>query len=85
MTIEAFDQLSPREQKVMLSLMGGATAKQISQSDAVSLATVRSQIRSIFSKLGVRSQLAAVVLAYESGWPPSRDPSGNGQSSRRRA
>jgi DNA-binding NarL/FixJ family response regulator len=34
----------------------------------VSLATVRSHVRSILLKLGVHSQLAAAAKAYSSGW-----------------
>jgi DNA-binding CsgD family transcriptional regulator len=34
----------------------------------VSESTVRSQIRSIFQKLGVNSQLRAVSLARQVGW-----------------
>jgi hypothetical protein len=35
--------------------------------------TVRSQIRAILTKLGVTSQLAAVALAYQSGWSGPKD------------
>jgi DNA-binding NarL/FixJ family response regulator len=72
-SLEAFEQLSPREQDVLIALMRGATAREICERDCVSLPTVRSQIHSIFSKLGVSSQLAAVVLAYQTGWPPAND------------
>lgn len=82
MSLESFERLSPREQNVLISLMKGATARQIAEKDCVSLATVRSQIRSIISKLGVSSQLAAVVLAYQSGWP---ETSGDGWREKRSA
>ncbi|MGB9113010.1 MAG: helix-turn-helix transcriptional regulator [Acidimicrobiales bacterium] len=70
MSLEVFEQLSPREQKVLFAIMNGATAQEICKQDFVSLSTVRSQIHSIFSKLGVSTQLAAVILAYRSGWVP---------------
>jgi DNA-binding NarL/FixJ family response regulator len=73
MSLEAFEKLSPRERHVLMKLMRGATARQICKEDCVSLPTVRSQIHAIISKLGVRTQLAAVVLAYQSGWPPADD------------
>ncbi len=38
----------------------------------VSEATVRSQIRSVLTKLGVNSQLEAVALAWRMGWVPTR-------------
>jgi DNA-binding NarL/FixJ family response regulator len=34
----------------------------------VSMSTVRGHIRLILQKLGVNSQLAAVVLAHHAGW-----------------
>jgi two-component system, NarL family, nitrate/nitrite response regulator NarL len=64
-----FERLSRKERDVLSALMRGETAQQISHECYVSLPTVRSQIRSILVKLGVSSQLAAVVLAYRSGWP----------------
>lgn len=64
-----FEQLSRREREVLLGLMRGSRAKEISQEMFISLPTVRSQIRSVLLKLGVRSQLAAVALAYQTGWP----------------
>jgi DNA-binding NarL/FixJ family response regulator len=64
-----FDLLTRREQQVLLALMRGSTAREISREAYVSLPTVRSHIRSVLSKLGVSTQLAAVVLAYRSGWP----------------
>lgn len=67
--LQVFKQLTRRERQVLLALMRGATAREISKEAYVSLTTVRSQIRSILGKLGVSSQLAAVVLAYRSGWP----------------
>jgi DNA-binding CsgD family transcriptional regulator len=65
----ALMQLTPKEREVLLALMRGATAREISKECYVSLPTVRSQIRGILSKLGVSSQLAAVAVAYRSGWP----------------
>jgi two-component system, NarL family, nitrate/nitrite response regulator NarL len=64
-----FDLLTPREQEVLSALMRGDTARDICKQSYVAMPTVRSQIRSILTKLGVSSQLAAVVMAYRSGWP----------------
>ena len=71
-----FESLTRRETQVLLALMRGATAREISKEAYVSLPTVRSQIRSILSKLGVSSQLGAVVLAYRSGWPTGASAAG---------
>jgi DNA-binding NarL/FixJ family response regulator len=68
-----FRTLSPREQEVLVHLMAGESAETIADRTYVSLATVRSHIRSILLKLGVNSQLAAVALVRDTGWsPPER-------------
>jgi DNA-binding NarL/FixJ family response regulator len=63
-----FGCLTPRECDVLARMMRGEAAATIAEASFVSLATVRSQIRSILQKLGVSSQLAAVAAAYEAGW-----------------
>lgn len=65
-----FGALTPREQAVLAGLVAGDPAEAIAARSYVSMATVRSQIRAILLKLGVRSQLAAVAMAREAGWPP---------------
>lgn len=60
---ELFRQLTDREALVLVSLLDGLSAQQIAETHFVALSTVRSQIRSLLQKLGVRSQLAAVALA----------------------
>ncbi|MFA9445206.1 LuxR C-terminal-related transcriptional regulator [Egicoccus sp. AB-alg6-2] len=68
-----FEQLTPRERHVLQSLMDGASAEQIATSAVVSLATVRSQIRSVLQKLGLNSQLSAVAMARKVGWSNDTD------------
>jgi DNA-binding NarL/FixJ family response regulator len=63
-----FERLSRREQEVLAALIGGQSAAAIAEASFVSLSTVRSQIRSVLTKLGVTSQLAAVAMANEAGW-----------------
>jgi DNA-binding NarL/FixJ family response regulator len=63
-----FASLTPREQDVLGMLMDGLQAAAIAEASYVSLATVRSQIRSILTKLGVSSQLSAVSMAIQAGW-----------------
>lgn len=69
--LRAFEELSPREGAVLKALLLGRSPQDIAEEQYVSVKTVRSQIESIYRKLGVRSQLAAVALAREVGWPPS--------------
>lgn len=58
-------RLSARERKVLEKLAAGHRAASIADEFVVSLTTVRSQIRSVLSKLGVNSQLEAVALIRE--------------------
>jgi DNA-binding NarL/FixJ family response regulator len=67
--VAPFVALSPREQAVLIRLIAGDSAETIAGLSYVSLATVRSQVRSILTKLGVKSQLAAVAKAREASWP----------------
>lgn len=67
---EPFERLTPREREVLAALMDGKPAEVIATESFVSLATVRSQIRTILLKLGVNSQLTAVALARRNGWTP---------------
>lgn len=55
--------LTASERMVLFYLTEGCAAQDIADTLVVSLATVRSHIRSILRKLGVRSQLAAVAVA----------------------
>lgn len=71
---EPFRRLTAREQAVLGGLMAGESAADIAAASYVSLATVRTQIRSILWKLGVRSQLEAVSLAHTAGWRPEVEP-----------
>lgn len=65
-----FAQLSRREGEVLALLVDGMGAERIAEASYVSVATVRSQIRSILAKLGVNSQLEATALARRVGWVP---------------
>jgi DNA-binding NarL/FixJ family response regulator len=66
--LERFGQLTRREEQVLAALMNGLTAEQIADNWVVSMSTVRSQIRNLLVKLGVKSQLSAVVMAQKAGW-----------------
>lgn len=60
--------LTPRERSVLLELTRGLRPDEIAQRCYVSLNTVRSQIKSILSKLGVHSQVQAVAMATRLHW-----------------
>lgn len=63
-----FASLTDREQQVLTELMRGRQVDEISRGMFLSAATVRTHVRAILQKLGVRSQLAAVARAREVGW-----------------
>ena len=65
--LDALMRLTSSERRVLFYLTTGTSPRDIALELVVSLATVRSHIRSILRKLGVRSQLAAVALANGSG------------------
>jgi RNA polymerase sigma factor (sigma-70 family) len=56
------NHLTPREREILNLLYYGHRATSIAEQCGISVATVRSQIRSILTKLNVHSQLEAVAL-----------------------
>lgn len=77
-TRHRLDLLTHREQEVLGHLMEGHHVEEIAALSVVSVATVRTQVKSILAKLDVGSQLAAVGVAHRIGWrvpqaaPPTR-------------
>ena len=68
-TEHALDRLSEREAEVLEELCQGHSAQDIAGTAGVAITTVRAQIRSILTKLGVGSQLQAVALAHRARRP----------------
>ncbi|WP_166136714.1 helix-turn-helix transcriptional regulator [Nocardioides ochotonae] len=62
------NSLTPRERQVLGHLIAGHQVREIARIGVISEATVRTQVKSILSKLGVSSQLAAVGMANSVGW-----------------
>jgi DNA-binding CsgD family transcriptional regulator len=60
---ELLARLTRRELDVLAALARGCTAARIASDEHLSLATVRSHIRSVMHKLEVSSQLTAVAIA----------------------
>lgn len=59
---ELLDQLSPREREVLQFVADGLRAAEIAEALFLSIATVRSHIRSVLLKLGVHSQQEAADI-----------------------
>lgn len=64
--------LTPRERDVLLHLAQGLAPKAIARLLNISVHTCRGYVKSLLSKLGVRSQLEAVVRAQALGLVPPR-------------
>ena len=61
---DAAAQLTTREQEVLAKLAQGFLYKEIASAIGVSLETVRTHVRNIYSKLEVRSKIEAVNKAF---------------------
>ena len=65
-----FETLSDREREVLALIAQGLSNAEISQRLFVSLATTKTHVASILTKLGARDRTQAVIAAYDSGLVP---------------
>jgi DNA-binding NarL/FixJ family response regulator len=74
----AIKTLTAREAEVLVEVAGGLDNEAIGEKLHVSVATIRTHVTHILSKLDARSRVQAVVMAYESGLvvPASRERDG---------
>lgn len=66
--LEPLGALSLREQQVLSMLMLGRTVGEIAATQFVSVATVRTHVQAILTKLEVHHQLGAVIKAINAKW-----------------
>jgi two-component system, NarL family, response regulator DevR len=71
--VQLLDSLTPREREILALMTRGADNRAMAGELHISYATVRTHVRSILAKLGVRSQLEAVAKAIRWGSGPD-DP-----------
>lgn len=59
--------LTDREREILVGLARGDSNRELASVFHLSEATVKSHVSNLLSKLGVRSRVQAVILAYETG------------------
>jgi DNA-binding NarL/FixJ family response regulator len=66
-TRAALNQLTAREQDVLLQVAIGLSNTEIAEKLVVSEATVKTHVGSILAKLALRNRVHAVIFAYDVG------------------
>jgi DNA-binding NarL/FixJ family response regulator len=66
-TCEIWDRLTPREKQVLRLAAGGLSNREIASTLRTSEGTVKNQMASVLSKIGVHDRTLAVLKAIEAG------------------
>jgi len=64
------DSLTPRECEVLVHVARGLSNAEIADALSLSVETVRTHVKRVYMKCGVRDRAQAVIVAYETGLVP---------------